>query len=310
MQDLFTRFATSKWVAEVESPFQVHFHGYGRVLADETTAFQHAIITEGGDLGRALFLDGKLQSCTADEFIYHEALVHPAMLQHGEPRRVLILGGGEGGTLREVLRWSTIERAVMVDIDERVISLCRDLLRDMHADAFDDPRANVVIEDAFTFMQRCTEQFDVVISDLTDPIGDGPSQRLFSREVFEMCHSLMAEGGMMALQAGPLAPADLPNHARIARGLREVFRQTQSLVVPVPSFKRPWSAILAGNRPNIFTANPASVDDALKKRLTSATQFIDGLTLQGLFAPPKHVREAIERERRSATMNDPVRHYS
>src|SRR5215210_994801 len=115
-----------------------------RVLARAQTAFQDVEIAETRAYGLALFLDGMPQSAVADEFVYHEALVHPALVAHPEPRRVLIAGGGEGATLREVLRHPGVERATMVEIDGELLELARAHLAPMHRGALDDPRADVV----------------------------------------------------------------------------------------------------------------------------------------------------------------------
>ena len=123
------------WISEYITPWDIYQHGVNRILASKRTNFQEMQIVETGAYGKALVLDGKWQSCTGDEFLYHEPLVHPAMIAHGNPKRVLILGGGEGATAREVLRWKCVERAVMVDIDGEVVAACREHLPEMHQGA-------------------------------------------------------------------------------------------------------------------------------------------------------------------------------
>src|SRR4051794_12198639 len=153
-----------------------------RVLAQATTAFQDVEIAETRAFGRALFLDGQPQSAVADEYVYHEALVHPALVSHPDPKRVLIAGGGEGATLREVLRHPGVERAVMVDIDGELVDLCREHLAEMHHGAFDDPRADVVIGDALAYLREHDERFDAVVIDLTDPSEEGPIGELYGED--------------------------------------------------------------------------------------------------------------------------------
>ncbi|MDJ0562000.1 MAG: spermidine synthase, partial [Microcystis sp. M53599_WE4] len=109
------------WVNEYITPWDIYSHGVSRILAYKKTAFQEMYIVESGAYGKALVLDGKWQSCTGDEFIYHEALVQPAMIAHQEAKTALILGGGEGATTRELLRWKTIEKVMMIDIDGDVV---------------------------------------------------------------------------------------------------------------------------------------------------------------------------------------------
>ena len=136
------------------------------VLVRKKTRFQDLAIVETPAFGKALILDGNWQSCVGDEFLYHEPLVHPAMLFFGAPRRVAILGGGEGATLREILRWNTVERAIMIDLDMEVVTACKEHLPEMHQGAFDDPRSEVLACDATDWLDSTDERFDVVISDL------------------------------------------------------------------------------------------------------------------------------------------------
>src|SRR3990172_9179656 len=151
------------------------FHGYalsGSVYSGQSK-FQTIEVVESPKFGKMLILDGKIQSAALDEHIYHEALVHPAMLLHPHPRRVLILGGGEGATLREVLRYRMVEEAVMVDLDDEVVRLSRTYLPEWSGKAFEDPRATVVCKDAVDFLDGPVGLFDVIVHDITDRVtGD------------------------------------------------------------------------------------------------------------------------------------------
>jgi spermidine synthase len=137
-----------RWFIEYFSAEEGHLHGIRQVLFSKETPFQSVDILELGSYGKALVLDGRIQSTSKDEFIYHETLVHPAMLCHPEPRRVFIVGGGEGATLREVLRHRSVQHALMVDIDEEVVARCRELLPEWHQGAFEDPRTDLRYLDA------------------------------------------------------------------------------------------------------------------------------------------------------------------
>ena len=158
---------TDLWLSEYMTPWDIYMHGVRRIIAYQRTPYQEMYIVDSGSYGKALILDGKWQSSTVDEFLYHEPLVQPAMILHGSPQRVLLLGGGEGATLREVLRWKTVRRAVMVDIDRDVVDACRLHLPELHLNAFDDPRAEVVIADAVEFVEQTADRWDVIISDLS-----------------------------------------------------------------------------------------------------------------------------------------------
>src|SRR5919198_6514773 len=174
-------------------------------------------------LARALFLDGQPQSAVADEYVYHEALVHPALISHSAPKRVLIAGGGEGATLREVLRHPGVERAVMVDIDGELVDLCREHLAEMHQGAFDDPRADVVIGDALAYLREHEEPFDAIVIDLTDPSEEGPIGELYSEGFYRLVASRLADDGIMVLQAYTFGPGRTAWQDKIAATLSQVF---------------------------------------------------------------------------------------
>ena len=297
------------WMTEYITPWDYYAHGITKVLAHRTTAFQEMYIVECGSYGKALVLDGKWQSCTGDEFLYHEPLVHPAMLHHKSPRRVLILGGGEGATARDVLRWKTVEKVAMIDIDGEVVEACREHLPELHGHAFDDPRLDVVIDDALKFLDKTEPNWDVVISDLTDPIEDGPSFKLFTREYFEQVQSVLAPGGVFVIQAGPVAPVELGMHARLVRTIRAVFQHVHSYTSYVPTFASPWGFALGSSRPIETRPDPAQTDELLAKNTTGGLRMFDGVTLLGLFQLPLHLRRAIEAESHVYTLAEPPKFH-
>ena len=297
------------WMNEYVTPWDVYAHGITRVLVYRKTAFQEMYIVETGAYGRALVLDGKWQSCTGDEFLYHEPLVQPAMLLHGAPRHVLILGGGEGATAREVLRWKTVERATMIDIDGEVVDACREHLTEMHQHAFEDPRLEVVIEDALDYLGHTGQTWDVIISDLSDPIEDGPSFKLFTKEYFEQAKRVLSPEGVFALQAGPVAPAELGMHARLVRTMKAVFDHVESYSTQVPTFVSPWGFVLGTAGPIDTRPNPERIDRQLEEKTTGGLRMLDGTTLLGLFQLPKHLRRAIAEETRIYTLAQPPKFF-
>ena len=143
-----------KWFFETTTSVEGHAHAIVRTLFALQTEFQRMEILETASYGKCLVLDGRIQSSVADDFIYHETLVHPAMILHPRPESALVIGGGEGATLREILRYPSIRRAVMVDIDGRVVDACRTHLPEMHQGAFDDPRTELRHEDARGWLER------------------------------------------------------------------------------------------------------------------------------------------------------------
>ena len=302
-------FGTEFWIHEYITPWDFYAHGITRVLAYRRTQFQEMYIVETGAYGKALVLDGKWQSCTGDEFLYHEPLVHPAMLLHGSPSSVLILGGGEGATAREVLRWKTVERVAMVDIDRDVVNACREHLAEMHQGAYDDPRLELVIDDALNVLDATSHKWDVIISDLSDPIEDGPSFRLFTKEYFEKARNVLSPDGVFVLQAGPVAPAELKMHARLVHTMKTVFEHVQSYSTHVPTYASSWGFALGTARHIDTRPDPARIDQELQQKTTGGLRMLDGTTLLGLYQLPTHIRQAIADETQVYTLTTPPKFF-
>lgn len=296
------------WVSEYLTPWDMYVHGITRVLAASRTQFQDMQVVESGAYGKALVLDGLWQSCTGDEFLYHEPLVHPACVIHGAPKSALVLGGGEGATIRELLRWNTLERAVMVDIDGEVVEACREHLPEMHRGAFDDPRTDLVIGDALEYIDRTAaeggEKFDLIISDLSDPIEDGPSAALFTKEYFEKCRASLAEGGVFVLQAGPVAPNELARHARLNNTVASVFGWARSMATMTSTYGSPWGYVIAGNNIETPEIDADAVDELLASSTKGGLKMFDGRTMLNLLNPPKHIRDAIKEHTGVFTMSE------
>ena len=221
---------------------QTEFHGYALSgwLYSGRTKFQVIEVVESPKFGKMLILDGKVQSSALDEYIYHEALTHPAMLLHPDPRRVLILGGGEGATLREVLRYRMVEEVVMVDLDEEVVKVCREYLPEWSAGAFEDPRATLVCEDARQFLEREVLPFDVVLQDITDPVTAD-----FSEAYYRAIRERLAPHGILAMQALECNVSDFGGHLRIRQEVGKVFPWLLSYRAYIPSFRADWGFLLA-----------------------------------------------------------------
>lgn len=297
------------WVSEYITPWDIYVHGVTKVLAYKKTAYQEMFIVETGAYGKGLVLDGKWQSCTGDEYLYHEPLVHPAMCFHGAPRKVLILGGGEGATVREVLRWKSVEKVAMIDIDGEVVEACREHLPEMHQNIFDDPRLQLVIGDALHFLDTTGEQWDVVISDLSDPIESGPSFQLFTKEYFERVRRVLSPDGFFAIQAGPVSPAELKLHARLVNTMKAVFPNVKSYSSFTPTYAVPWGFALGSARPIADRPEPEATDKLLAEQTTGGFRMFDGITLLGILQIPGHLRRAIATETEVFTLAEPPKFF-
>ena len=151
-------------------------------------------------------MDGRTQSSEADEFVYHEALVQPALTSLAQPKSVFIAGGGEGATLREALSHKTVERVVMVDLDREVVDLCREHLPNHHQGAFQDPRLTLIHEDAGRYLEEDTARYDLIIIDIPDPLEGGPAYLLYTDEFYGVARQRLNEGGLLVVQSGPCGP--------------------------------------------------------------------------------------------------------
>ncbi|MBW4533859.1 MAG: methyltransferase domain-containing protein [Pleurocapsa minor HA4230-MV1] len=297
------------WINEYITPWDIYTHGVTKILAHCQTQYQEMYIVETGAFGKGLVLDGKWQSCTVDEFIYHEALVHPPLIAHQNPKRVLVLGGGEGATIREVLRWNSIELVTMIDIDGEVVEACKQHLPEMHQDAFADPRVKLMIADALEVLDTTTETWDIIISDLSDPIESGPSFALFTKEYFTKLKRVLNPGGYVMVQAGPISPPEVKDHARLVNTLKAVFSNVTSLSAPTPSYGRAWGFAMCSESAIALQPQPESVDRLLQAKTTGGYRFIDGISLLGIMQTPLYIRQAIATETTVYTLNEPPKFF-
>ena len=295
-----------RWFIEALSPEEGHLHGIRRALFSAQTPYQSLDIMELGSYGKALILDGKIQSSLLDEFIYHEALVHPAMLSHPAPKKVFIVGGGEGATLREVLRHPTVERALMVDIDEEVVNRCKELLPEWHKGAFDDPRAEIRFLDARRYLEETDERFDVIIIDISEPVEEGPAYLLFTREFYHIVDRCLTDQGIIALQAGSVSLSHLSCYTAIHQTLRTVFPIVAPYWATIPSFALPWGFSVASKRPDPRALGSNTIDRIIAERMGTDLRYYDGLTHQMSFLLPKYVRQRLEEEKRIIEDNSPL----
>jgi spermidine synthase len=283
------------------SPDLTVLHSIKKRIYSGRTKFQSVEIIDTGSFGVCLVLDGKIQSSEADEFVYHEALVHPVMLAHPRPERVLIAGGGEGATLREVLAHKTVKKAVMVDIDEEVVSLCRRFLPSWHQKAFDDPRAELHFADARKYLEKSNDRFDVIIIDLVDPLEQGPARLLYTREFYRILRQRLGRSGIMSVQAEPSEWGNLDNFIAIVNTLKSVFSIARPYQVHMPSFFGLWGFVAASQSLDPTKLTPEEIDARISTRIAKKPESYDGLTHQAMFTIPKHIRRKLAASRRIIT---------
>jgi spermidine synthase len=297
------------WVNEYITPWDIYSHGVTKILAYQKTAFQEMYVVETGAYGKGLVLDGKWQSCTGDEFIYHEVLVQPAAIAHQNPRTALVLGGGEGATIRELLRWKTIEKVMMIDIDGEVVEACKIHLPEMHQGAFEDPRVELVIEDALKILDTTTETWDIIISDLSDPIEEGPSFALFTKEYYAKLKRVLNPGGYVVIQAGPVSAPGIKYHARLINTLKAVFKHVVPMSAITSAYGAPWGFALCSEAPINTLPDLAAVDRLLAEKTTGNLRFIDGSSNLGVMQTPVYIKNAIASETTVYTLEAPPKFF-
>jgi len=203
------------------------------VLYDSETAHQRLRVIDNATFGRVLTLDDVVQTTEGDEFIYHEMMAHVPVLAHGAARRVLIIGGGDGGMAREVLRHSVVEHVTMVEIDAGVVEFSKQYLPSLSAGAFDDARLNLVIADGAAFVRESADKFDVIIADSTDPVG--PGEVLFTDSFYGHVKRRLAEGGIFVTQNGvPFLQAD--ELKGTMRAFRALYRDATCYLATIPTY--------------------------------------------------------------------------
>jgi spermidine synthase len=296
-----------KWFFETTTAVEGHMHAIVRTIVETQTKFQHVEIMETASYGKALVLDGRIQSSQADEFIYHEALVHPGMLAtENKPESGLVIGGGEGATLREILRYPSVKRAVMVDIDGEVVDLCKKHLPEMHQGAFEDKRTELRHEDARAYLEKTSERFDFISIDLVEPLEEGPACMLFTKEFYTLIRDRLTPGGAMTMQAGMTKVGELNFFTAIHRTLRDVFPVVAGYQAFISCFGTPWGFITATKKVDPRRQTVEMVDKLVADRIKGPLAYWDGQTHQHSFGLPLFIRNQIDAQSRVVTDAHPL----
>lgn len=221
------------WYGETLYPEWRQIVRMDRVIEQEKTQLQDLVIFENERFGRVLALDGIVQTTSADEFAYHEMLAHVPLIAHGNAQQVLIIGGGDGGILREVVRHKNVKRVVMVEIDPSVVEFSKEYLPTLSNGAFEDPRFELIIGDGADYVKNTEDCFDIIICDSTDPIG--PGAVLFTQEFYGNCKTILNDKGIFVNQNGvPFMQASEVRDTYERR--KSFFKDTSFYVTAVPTY--------------------------------------------------------------------------
>ncbi len=262
-----------------------------KVYFENKTEHQHLVIFENAKFGRVMALDGIIQTTEADEFIYHEMLTHVPLMAHGHVKRVLIVGGGDGGMLREVCKHTSVEHITQVEIDDQVVEMCKTYLPNHSAGAYDDPRVHIVIDDGANFVRECTDTFDVIISDSTDPIG--PGEVLFKSDFYSNCKNCLAKGGILVTQNG-VAFMQLDEVTTTANRMGSHFADQSFYCAAVPTYVGGVMTFAWATENSAYRQQ--SLEDISQRFATAniKTRYYNPAIHVGSFALPQYILDALE----------------
>lgn len=280
---------------EYLNPDYGHFIRSSRRLMETRTRFQDLEVHETPQFGKLFSLDGCFMTSERDEFYYHENIIHPAAVAHPAPKKVLVIGGGDGGSAEELLKHPSVEQVTLVELDDQVIDVAKAHFQSIHRGVFDDPRFKLVIGDGLKFIEQTQEKFDLIVLDLPDPIG--PAEALYEEPFFRDCARALAPGGAMTLHLG--SPVSCPDRVRThTERLANVFAVVRPYAVFVPLYGALWSMACCSNTLDPVALTPDEVEQRIAKRGLRDLQYYNGDTHQAVFALPNFMRELTVSARR------------
>jgi spermidine synthase len=261
-----------------------------RQLGEWQTRFQKMAIYETPHYGKLFRLDGFNMTSEKEEFVYHENLIHPALTAHAAPKKVLIIGGGDGGSSEEALKHPSVEQLTMVEIDGDVIEVAKEHFKAVHNGVFDNPKLRVLVDDGMKFVRETQERFDLIALDLNDPMG--PAEALYSLEFFQQLRAALAPGGALTLHIG--SPVARPERvAELAQRLNSVFRIVRPYTMYIPLYGSLWAMAVCSDKldPKSYTAD--EIDRRIEARKMQELRYYNGETHEGVFALPNFVRDLV-----------------
>ncbi|VFP78845.1 Polyamine aminopropyltransferase [Candidatus Erwinia haradaeae] len=278
------------WHETLHSKFGQYFT-INKILHRTRTNYQNLIIFENTNLGRILALDGIVQTTESDEFIYHEMMAHVPLLAHGNARKVLIIGGGDGAMLREISYHKNIEQITLVEIDSSVIELSKRYLPHHHAGSFENPFCQLVIDNGVHFVQTTSDRFDVIISDSPDPIG--PGENLYTSEFYEGCHKCLNPDGILVTQSG-VCFFQLNEAINSYRKLKNYFNDVSFYQASIPTY---YGGIMtfswSSNNPMLRQINLSTLINRYNKTNLKCRYYNPALHASS-FSLPQYFLDALE----------------
>jgi len=270
------------WYTEKQTPFMGITCKVKKTLAAEQTDFQSLAVIETEQFGTMLVLDGAVQTTLEDEFVYHEMITHIPLLTHPNPQKVLVIGGGDGGAIREILKHNSVEKAYLVEIDGRVVENSKTYLPAISC-ALHDPRCDVLIEDGIKFIKDNKGTFDVIMVDSTDPVG--PAVGLFSGGFYRLVYEALKEDGLFVAQTeSPFFNKELIRQTN--RDIKAIFPITRLYLASIPTYPSGLWSFTLGSKVH----DPLLID-ASKLRDIPDTRYFTPEIFEAVFKLPRFVRD-------------------
>lgn len=262
----------------------------GALIESLQTPYQLIEVFDTPALGKLMRIDGANMTSERDEFFYHENLVHPAAIAHPDPKQVLIIGGGDGGSTEEILKHPGVEKVVLAELDAGVIEIARKHFHAVHRGALDDPRVEIHIGDGMAYVRDSATRWDIIYLDLTDPIG--PAAALYTQNFYTDCRRALNVGGALVLHVGsPFAHADRVTGS--LADLRALFTVVTPYFVHIPVYGAMWGFAVASDSLDLRSLNAEQVDSRLTDRNIGRRQFYNGAMHQAMLALPEYIRQSI-----------------
>lgn len=286
--------ADNCWFIDKDTRYRWIFHKVKKRLISCNTPIQRVEIIDTYQFGRVVILDDKIQSTETDEYIYHEALVHPVMITHPKPGRVLILGGGEGATLREVLKYMTVEKVTMIDIDKEFVTICRKYLKKWHKGSFNDPRVEVVFTDALIYLKAIQSRFDVIIADISDPVEKGPAISMYTKKFYSLIKKALMPDGIFVTHADAIHYANDENISiGLFKTLNKMFSEAVLYYEYIPSYGTLWSFAACSFKYSPKILSSGVINKRLKERRIDDLSYYNPETHEKLFRMPKCIKRLL-----------------
>lgn len=278
--------------AEILNNEMGYFFRFNEILYSDSTPYQKVQVLESSRFGKVLRLDNIFQTSEWDEFLYHEPLVHVPSISHGDIKNVLVIGGGDGGAIREFLKYPSLESITMIELDERVVQLCKKYIPSISNGSFDSPKLKLFFQDGVKFIRESNEKFDVIMLDLTDPFG--PSVELYTKEFYHELSMHLTENGFISLHIeSPISRPEI--FARLYHTLKSVFSIVRPMTNYVPMYGTLWGYAVASNKTDPMEIPKNIIEERINHLQTKDLRFYNPETHFSLMTLPNYIQDLLKK---------------